>query len=266
MRFLAEEFLHLVLDGRDAGGAAHEDDLVDVLFLLAGVLQGLGAGLDALVDERLGQLVELGPGEGQVQVLGPGGVGGDEGQVDVGAGAAGQVDLGLLGGFLQALQRHLVVAQVDVVVLLELRRDPVDDDLVEIVAAQMGVAVGGLHFEHAVADLQDGDVEGAAAEVVHGDGLVLLLVQAVGQRGGGGLVDDAQHFQAGDLARVLGGLALGVVEVGGHGDHGLGDGFAQVVLGDLLHGLEDHGGDFRRGELLAVDFHGHGFGAVATTL
>ncbi len=54
--------------------------------------------------------------------------------------------------------------------------------LVEIVAAQEGVAVGGLHFEHAFAQLQDGDVEGAAAEVIDRDGLVFLLVQPVGKR------------------------------------------------------------------------------------
>jgi hypothetical protein len=59
------------------------------------------------------------------------------------------------------------------------------------------------HLEDAVADLEDRDVEGAAAEVVHGDGLVLLLVEAVGQRRGGGLVDDAQHVEAGDRPASL---------------------------------------------------------------
>ena len=60
-----------------------------------------------------------------------------------------------------------------------------------------------LHLEHAVADVQDGDVEGAAAQVVDQDVLAVLLVQAVGQRRGGGLVDDAQHLQAGDRPASL---------------------------------------------------------------
>ena len=75
--------------------------------------------------------------------------------------------------------------------------------------------------EHAVGHFEDRDVERAAAEVEHADRFFAFLVEAVGQRRGGRLVDDAGHFQAGDLAGVLRGLPLGVVEVGRHGDHGL---------------------------------------------
>ena len=51
----------------------------------------------------------------------------------------------------------------------------------------------------------------------------VLFINAVGQGRGGGLVDDALDIQAGDLAGVLGGLALGVGEVGRDGDDRLGD-------------------------------------------
>jgi hypothetical protein len=85
---------------------------------------------------------------------------------------------------------------------------------VPVVAAELVVAGGRLDLDDAVADLEQRDVEGAAAEVEDQDGLLLLaLVEAVGQRGGGRLVDDAQDVQAGDLAGLLGGLALGVGEV-----------------------------------------------------
>ncbi len=105
--------------------------------------------------------------------------------------------------------------------LLELGDDPVDDALVDVVAAQVGVAVGRFHFDHAIAHFEDGDIERAAAEIVHGDGFVLLLIEPVSERGRGRLIDDAHDVEAGDLARVLGGLALRVVEVRRHGDHGL---------------------------------------------
>jgi hypothetical protein len=85
--------------------------------------------------------------------------------------------------------RAIGSCQVDALVLLELLEQPVDDPLVDVVAAEVGVAVGRLDLDDALADLEDRDVEGAAAEVVDRDRLVLLLVQAVGQRRGGRLVD-----------------------------------------------------------------------------
>ena len=84
----------------------------------------------------------------------------------------GKLDLGLLGGFLQALKRHLVLGEVDAVFAFELVHDPVDDALVDVVAAEVGVAVGGFHFRDAVAHFEDRDIERAAAEIVDGDGLV----------------------------------------------------------------------------------------------
>ena len=127
---------------------------------------------------------------------------------------------------------------------------PVDERLVEVVAAEVVVTRGGLDLEHAVADLQHRHVERAAAEVEDEDRLVGLLVQPVGQRGRRRLVDDALDVQSGDLAGVLGRLALVVVEVRGDGDDRRVDGLAQVGLGVGLQLAEDHRRDLRRGVLL----------------
>jgi hypothetical protein len=93
----------------------------------------------------------------------------------------------------------------------------------------VGVAGGRPHLDHAVADVEDADVERAAAEVEDQHGLVLLLVQPVGERRRGRLVDDAQDLEAGDLAGVLGRLALRVVEVRRDGDDRLGDLLAEEL-------------------------------------
>ena len=69
------------------------------------------------------------------------------------------------------------------------------------------------NLKDAAAHLQNGDVKCAAPKVVHGKH-ALLLVRAVAQRSGRGLVDDALHIQPRNAPRVLGGLALAVIEVG----------------------------------------------------
>jgi hypothetical protein len=103
------------------------------------------------------------------------------------------------------------------------------------------IAVGGLDLDNAFTHFENRHIEGAAAKVVDHDGLILLLVQPIGQRGRGRLVHNALHIQAGNLARVLGGLALSVVEVGRNRNHGLGHRFAQVGLGGCLQLLQNHG-------------------------
>ena len=203
------------------------------------------------------ELFELGPRQLHQKMARPGGVGGDEGQVDLGLHGGGELDLGLLRGFLEALDGHLVLGQVDAGFPAELLHDPVLDALVEIVAAEVRVAVGGLDLDDALADLEDGDVEGAAAEVVDGDRLVLLLVHAVGQGRGRRLVDDALDLEPGDLARVLGGLALTVVEIGRDGDDGPVDLLTEIVLGGLFQLLEDEGRDLGRSVHLAVGLDAH---------
>ena len=203
----------------------------------------------------MGQLIELGAAQGQIQVLGSGGVGGDIGQVDVGGGDAGQLDLGLLSSLLQALHGNLVAGEVDALSLLEFGGHPVHNTLVKVVAAQTVVAGGGQHLDDAIIDIQDGHIEGAAAQVIDHDLLSVLLVHAIGQGRGGGLVDDTLHVQTGDPAGVLGGLTLGVGEVGGDGDDRLGDLLAQIGLGVCLQLLKDHGADLLGGVLLAVDVH-----------
>ena len=141
--------------------------------------------------------------------------------------------------------------------LLELGNEPLHNALVEVVAAQVRVAVGRFDLDNAFAHFENGNIERAAAEVIDRDGLILLLVEAIGQRGRRGLIDDALHVEAGNLARVFGGLALRVVKVGRHGDHSLSNRLAQISFSALLELLQNHGRDFGRGVLLALRHDGH---------
>ena len=119
----------------------------------------------------------------------------------------------------------------------------------------MGVAVGGFYFEYAVAQFQDADIEGAAAQVIDQDGVVVGFVNAVSQGCCRRLVDDTQYFQACNLAGVFGSLTLRVGEVSRNGNNRLSHGFTQVFFRVCFQLLQNHGGNLFRGVFLVADFH-----------
>ena len=135
VRLLLEEVLDDLLNLRHARLAADEDDLVDLLGPQAGILQRLLHRRNGALNQIVDQLFELRPAERVVQVLRPRLIGGDEGKVDIRRHRARQLHLRLLGGFLQPLERHRVLREVDSLIALDLANDPVDHALIEVVAA-----------------------------------------------------------------------------------------------------------------------------------
>ncbi len=83
----------------------------------------------------------------------------------------------------------------------------------------MRVAIGGEYFEDSALDIQDRDIESAAAQVVHGNLALGRLLQSVGEGRGRRLVQQANDFESRQTPGIACGLALSVVEIGGHGDH-----------------------------------------------
>ena len=92
--------------------------------------------------------------------------------------------------------------------------------MVEIVATERGVPRRCQNFENTAREFEYRQIEGAAAEIVNRVDAFRRVVEPVGDRRRGRLVEQAEHRQSGEPCRVLGRLPLGVVEVGGHGDHG----------------------------------------------
>ena len=174
------------------------------------------------------------------------GVGSHERKVDLGLLGAGKLDLGFFRRLFQALEGHPVLLEVDPLVFLELVYQPIDDALVEVVAAQVGVAVRCFDVERPLADLEDRDVERPATKVVYGDHLLVRLVQPVGERGGRRLVDDAKNVQPRDLSGGLRRLPLRVVEVCGHSYDRLGHLVAQVCFRIGLQLLQNHRAELGR--------------------
>ena len=93
---------------------------------------------------------------------------------------------------------------------------------------------------------QDGNIESAATQIEHGINAFARVVQAVGNGRGGGFVDQAQNVQAGQLRGVFGGLALGIVKVSGHGDHGAVQVVVEGVFGAVTQGGQNFGAHLHR--------------------
>ena len=97
-----------------------------------------------------------------------------------------------------------------------------DQEIVNVVAAQVGVAVGSNDFENTVVQFENRDIKGAAAQVIHCDNPVFLFVQPVGEGSRSWLVHQAQNIESCNTAGILGGLPLAIVEICRNRDDGLG--------------------------------------------
>ncbi|KAF9823480.1 hypothetical protein SFRURICE_011333 [Spodoptera frugiperda] len=238
----AEEVLQQTLHLRDPGGASDEDDVVDLALVHLGVLERLLDRLEGASEQVCVELFEARAGHASVEVDSLV----ERVDLDGGFGAGRQRALSALGGCAEAAQCARIHAHVLLVLALELVREMVHQSVVEVLASEMRVARRRPHFEQrAFVDGQDRHVERSAAEVEDEDVPLALevLVEAVRERSGCGLVDDPEHVQPGDGSRVLGGLALRVVEVRRHCDHRVAYCRSEVSFRRLLHLRQHHAAD-----------------------
>ena len=189
-------------------------------------------------------------------MLRPALVRGDKGKVHIGGALCGELALGLLRRLLQALQGHVIATQIDTLLLLKFISNVIDQDLVKIISTEMSITIGGEDLEEPLVHLEDGNIKGTPTEIKDGHLLAgLLTLEPVGQRGSGRLVDNSLDLQAGNLTRILGGLALRVVEIGGHRDDCLLNLLTQVAFSCFLEVLQNDSRDLRRRVALAINLY-----------
>ena len=245
MRHAPEEILHQAANFRNARRSSDEHDLVDLFGLQPCVFECLLAGADGAVDDGLDHLLER-LERNFAAILFPIG----QFDVELCGGLRRKSDLRFDDRFADSGYGFAIVACVLAQVESEIAANVVDCDgdqqIVDVVSAEVRVAVGGDYFENSVVQLENRNVERAAAQIVDCDDAVFLFVQAVGQRGSGRLVDQTQDIQAGDAAGVFRCLALRVVEVCGDGDDGLGYRRSEEALGIALQLAQDECRNFWR--------------------
>ena len=135
VRLLPEDVLDDLLHSRHPRRPTHQHHFVNLRRLELGIFHRLEHRPTAALEQAVGQLLELSATDAHRQVLGPRRVGRDERQVDVGLCVERQVLLRLLRRLFQPLQGHLVLAQVDPLLLLELAGDKIHQRFIPVVAA-----------------------------------------------------------------------------------------------------------------------------------
>ena len=154
---------------------------MDLSCIKSRVFKRLHAGVLGAVDQIVHHRFKLGASELGVQVFGTTRICRNEGQVDISFIGCGKFHLGLFGSFLEALQGHAVLGQVNALIFFELAHQPIDDSFVEIITPQMCVTIGSLHLDYIVPNLQNRDIKGTTSEIVDGDRVIFFLVQTVSQ-------------------------------------------------------------------------------------
>ena len=115
VRRLADQLARRLHHLRHAGHAADQHQLVNLRHVKPASFRQASTGPDGALEQLVAKLLQLGAGQLLDDVLRPAGVGRDERQVDFVLLRAGQRDLGLLGFFLDALERIRLLLQVDAV-------------------------------------------------------------------------------------------------------------------------------------------------------
>jgi hypothetical protein len=132
-------------------------------------------------------------------------------------GDAGKRALCTLASTPQTSEGTGIVGNVELGLPLELVLEVVQEGIVEVLSAKMGVTIRRLNGENTTADVQKGNIESSSTEIENEDVFLglRLPVETVGDGGSSGLIDDPQNVKASNGTSVFGGQTLGVVEVSG---------------------------------------------------
>ena len=171
MGIFGKDLFHKLLYLGYSRRTTYQHDFIDICWLQFGILQRLQDRAPAPFDERINQLLEFGPCNVQLQVLRTGSICRDERQVDISRGRTTKFFFGFFTRFLQPLQCHGVLSQINALFLFEFISDVVNENVVQIVATQMRVAAGANHLEHfdvvflsfGFSYLENGDIESPTA-------------------------------------------------------------------------------------------------------
>merc|ERR1712232_631977 len=124
--------------------------------------------------------------------------------------------------------------------LLKLIEEMPRDPPIEIYTTKMRIASCGNNLKDTVIESQNGNVQGAAAQIIYDDILLRFLVESICDRCGSRVIDNPQHGQTSDGAGIFCRLPLRIAEMRGHSQNSLAYLPPQVVFSCILQASDDH--------------------------
>ena len=238
--FLARQRAHLFLHGGNARRAPDEQDASQLGSGDAGIIERHAHRPGRALHQIVGHALELAARKRHVDMKRAFGSLGDEGEVDLRRRHRRQLLLRALGGLGDALERLGVAPEVFAV------KERNSSAICSTMRASKSSPPRWLSPDVAKTSITSPPISITDTSnvppprVVDHHLLGVHVVQTVCERGACRLVDDAQDVQAGDTTRILGRLALGIVEVGGNRDDRVNDLHAQESLGIAAQLTQDH--------------------------
>lgn len=229
-----KEVAQQLLDARDTGGTADQDNFVNLGLVKARILDNLLDGVKCAAEGLGVEVLETSTSDLGVEVLTV------EKRVNLDSGlrTVGQGSLSTLTGGPESSESTGIARKILLRLSGELLLEVVEEIGIEILTTQVGITSGGLDGEDTTLDVQERHIEGTATEIV--DENVTFFVgfsgsKTVGDGSRSRLVDDTEDIETCNGTCVLCGLTLVVVEISRDSDDGLGDLLAKFNLGNLLH-------------------------------
>ena len=170
---------HLILHRRNSCGAAHEKHLAQFACGDPGIIKGILHGTRRALHQITGQLIELSPVYAHFKMERTILAHREIGQADNCALRRGKFFFCLFRCFSDALHSRCVTTQVNTVLLLELSNQIVCNTIIKVIAAELIVSAGGENLDHAVTNLNNGNVKGSAAQIINHDLLGCTIIEPI---------------------------------------------------------------------------------------
>ena len=127
-------------------------------------------------------------------MLWPISISGDKWNIDIILSNGRELLLCLLGFVLEALHGGVVFAQINTFFGFEVIEEVVDDGVVKVLTTKVGIAIGRLHLEEVISDLQHRHVESTTTKVKDNDILFFALIETISKSSRRWLIDDTLDF------------------------------------------------------------------------